>query len=85
MTGIEHLDFEFAPFAEKAADLLIAPVRPYLPVLEATKGKPLSELTMPEALAWLAVGSYFAMVGIVAAQLAAGAIGVVLRGPAARR
>jgi hypothetical protein len=64
--------------------LWLAPIRDQLPVIAATKDKPLAELTMPEIAAWAMVGFYCVVSGIAAGQLAANVAVTVLRGPGRR-
>jgi len=82
---IEHLDFPYKTFGERAAKVILRPIEPFIPVLNATKDKPLSEFTMAELLAWAAVGVYGVMVTTVIVQVTGNVIGVLFRGPGFRR
>ena len=84
MTDISHLDFDPSSAAGQIQAWLVRPVRDLLPELQRTKDKPLAELTVSEALGWVAAGTYFVMIGLLAAELGGNVLAVLLRGPARR-
>lgn len=58
----------------------LRPVAPLLPVLEATRDKPLGQLTMTELLSWAAVLGYVTLSVTVGEVLALNVLRVAVRG-----
>jgi len=82
---IEHLDFPFQTFGERAVKVIAKPIEGFLPILVQTKDKAISDFTMIEILAWAAVGIYGVMIGTVITHVTANVVMVLVRGPAPRR
>jgi hypothetical protein len=85
VADIEHLDFPYKTFGERAAKFILRPVEPFIPVINRTKDKPLNEFTMAELLAWSAVAIYGIMTVTVIIQVTGNVITVLFRGPRFRR
>jgi hypothetical protein len=62
------------------ARLWIAPIHEFLPVAARVKDKPLSEVTLTELTAWVAVLGYITGTGLIAGMLAVNIARVAIGG-----